>query len=506
MSALNSEPLAQAPPPTQTAAIVEAPPQSGDRRKWIILVIACLAQFMVVLDATIVNVALPSIQHGLHFSSSSLQWVVNAYTLVFGGFLLLGGRAADLIGRKRLFVAGITLFSLASLLNGVAQSSEMLIVGRALQGLGGALVSPAALSIITTTFTDNHERTRALGVWSAIAAGGGAVGLLLGGVLTDLASWPWIFFVNAPVGVAAIMLALRFIPESRADAAHRSFDLAGATTVTAGLVVIVFAIVKAQAFGWGSARTIGLLAAGAALLAIFAVIENRSVAPLMRLSIFRVRTLAVADGVLLLVASGMFGMFFFASLYVQEILGYSPLRAGLAFLPLTAGIVIGAGIAQQLIRRIGVRGVAVLGITLAAAGMTWLTRLPVHGAYTSDLLAGLLPMSIGMGLTFVPITLLGTSGVEGNDAGLASGLFNTAQQVGGSLGLAILSTLAASQTSSLVHGHAAPSPADLVSGYQVAFGAAAIMFAAGALILATALRRRHLDSVRVDLAPSAVAA
>jgi EmrB/QacA subfamily drug resistance transporter len=473
--------------------------------RWLVLVIACLAQFMVILDATIVNVALPSIQTGLQFSSSSLQWVVNAYTLTFGGFLLLGGRASDLLGRKRLFMAGIALFSAASLLNGVAQSSGMLIAGRALQGLGGALLSPAALSIITTTFTDNTERTRALGVWSAIAAGGGAVGLLLGGVLTDLASWEWIFIVNVPVGAIALALAARFVPESRAQMEHRSFDLAGAVTVTAGLVVLVFGIVKAQSFGWGSPRTIGLMAAGVALLAVFAWIESRSVAPLMRLSIFRVRTLAVADGVLLLVASGMFGMFFFASLYVQDILGYSPLRAGLAFLPITAGIVIGAGLAQQLIRRLGVRNVAVIGVGLATAGMVWLTRVPVHGTYVSDLLAGLMPMSIGMGLVFVPITLLGTGGVRDNDAGLASGLFNTAQQVGGSLGLAILSTLAASRTAHVAHT-ATSHAAALVSGYQVAFAAAAVMLGVGGLILAVALRRRHLEGIELDLTPSTVPA
>jgi EmrB/QacA subfamily drug resistance transporter len=479
--------------------------QSRTDRRWLVLVIACLAQFMVVLDATIVNVALPSIQRGLGFSNSNLQWVVNAYTLVFGGFLLLGGRAGDLIGRKRLFIAGIVVFSLASLLNGLAQSSGMLIAGRALQGLGGALVSPAALSIITTTFTDNTERTRALGVWSAIAAGGGAVGLLLGGVLTDLVSWQWIFFVNVPVGAIALALAARFVPESRVDVTHRSFDLAGAVTVTAGLVVLVYAIVKAQSFGWGSARTIGLMAAGVGLLAVFALIESRSVAPLMRLSIFRVRTLAVADGVLLLVASGMFGMFFFASLYVQNILGYSPLRAGLAFLPITAGIVIGAGIAQQLIKRLGVRNVAVVGVGLATAGMVWLTRLPVHGSYLGDLLAGLMPMSIGMGLVFVPITLLGTGGVRNDDAGLASGLFNTAQQVGGSLGLAILSTLAASRTANVAHT-ATSDVSALVSGYQVAFAAAAVMLGVGGLILAVALRRRHLAGIDLELTPSTVPA
>jgi EmrB/QacA subfamily drug resistance transporter len=338
---------------------------SPTSNRWVVLVIACLAQFMVVLDATVVNVALPSIQRGLHFSAANLAWVVNAYTLIFGGFLMLGGRAADLLGRKRLFAVGIAVFSLASLLNGLAQSSAMLILGRGLQGLGGALLSPAALSIINTTFTETSERTKALGVWSAIAAGGGAVGLLLGGVLTDLASWEWIFIVNVPVGLVALALTLRYVPESRAHMEHRAFDLAGAFTVTAGLVVLVFGIVKSQAYGWGSPRTIGLLAGGAALLALFVAIESRSKAPLMRLSIFRVRTLSVADGVLLLVASGMFGMFFFASLYVQEILGYSPLRAGLAFLPVTAGIVVGAGIAQQLIRRLGVRNVSIAGITLA---------------------------------------------------------------------------------------------------------------------------------------------
>jgi EmrB/QacA subfamily drug resistance transporter len=500
--------IATATPPTETATA--APPRPTNR--WLILVIACLAQFMVVLDATVVNVALPSIQHGLHFSASSLQWVVNAYTLIFGGFLLLGGRAGDLIGRKRLFLVGTAVFTAASLLNGLAQSSGMLIVGRGLQGLGGALLSPAALSIITTTFTEQEERTRALGVWSAIAAGGGAVGLIMGGALTQLASWEWIFIVNVPVGIATLLATLRFVPESRAALKHRTFDLAGAVTVTGGLVVLVYAIVKAQAFGWGSARTIGLIAGALALLAVFVVIERRSVAPLIRLSIFRIRTLAVANTVLLLVASGLFGMFFFASLYVQQILGYSPLHAGLAFLPVTGGIAVGAGIAQQLIRRAGVRNVALLGVVLATAGMVALARVPVHGTYAGDLLPGLLPMSIGMGLTFVPITLLATGGVAGNDAGLASGLFNTAQQVGGSLGLAILSTLAASKTTSALNGlhgtvSTAASLSARVSGYHVAFIAAAVMLGAGALILALVLRRRHLENINLEqLAPSAAVA
>ncbi|MHB1571642.1 MAG: MFS transporter, partial [Solirubrobacteraceae bacterium] len=432
-----------------------APPARGVN-PWLVLVIACLAQFMVVLDATVVNIALPSVQRGLHFSTANLQWIVNGYSLIFGGFLLLGGRAADLLGRKRLFVAGVILFSAASLLNGFAQTSGMLIVGRGLQGLGGALVSPAALAIITTTFTDTEQRTKALGVWAAIAAGGSAVGLLLGGALTDLASWRWVFFVNVPVGVITIAMALRWVAESKVEGVRRSFDLLGAVSVTAGLVVLVYAIVKAQSWGWGSVRTLGLGAVAAGLLTAFVAIERRSQAPLVRLGIFRIRALAIADMALLLVASGMFGMFFFASLYVQEILGYSPLRAGLAFLPVTIGIMVGAGAAQQLIKRFGVRNVGAAGISIASAGMLYLTQLPVHGSYVGDLLVGLVPMSIGMGLAFVPITLLGTSGVGDDDAGLASGLFNTAQQVGGSLGLAILATLAASQTTSVLHANTLP--------------------------------------------------
>ncbi len=483
-------------------------PESSSTNRWLILVIACLAQFMVVLDATIVNVALPSIQRGLHFSPANLQWVVNGYTLIFGGFLMLGGRAADLLGRRRLFIAGVVLFASASLLNGVAQSSTMLILGRGLQGLGGALVSPAALSIVMTTFQDKGERTRALGVWSAIAAGGAAFGLLLGGVLTDLVSWRWNFFVNVPVGIATVMLALRYVPESRADLGHRRFDAAGATTVTAGLLAIVFGIVKAQAWGWGSDKTLGVLGLGVALLAIFVWLESRSPAPLVKLSIFRIRSIATANTVMLLLASAMFGMFFFASLYVQNVLGYSPLKAGLAFLPVSLGIIVGAGISQGILGRVGVRNVSVIGLSLATAGLLILTRLPVHGHYVSDLLSGLLPLSIGMGLVFVPITLLGTSGVSNDDSGLASGLFNSAQQVGGSLGLAILATLSVDHTTSLLHHGAAASAvtrvAATVSGYHVAFLAAAIMMGAGAVLMVLFLRRRHVEGLELD--PSAITA
>ncbi len=341
-----------------------------------------------------------------------------------------------------------------------------------------------------------------MAIWSAIAAGGGAVGLLLGGVLTDLASWRWIFFVNVPVGVALAVATVRFVPDSRSELTHRTFDLPGAVSVTAGLLVLVFGIVKSNSYGWGSLRTIGLLAAGVVLLAGFLALERRSPAPLMRLSIFRVRSLAVADLTLLLVSAAVFGTFFFVSLYLQQILGYRPLSAGAAFLPFSAGIATGATVARKLVPRVGVRVVPVIGLALATAGMVVLTQVPVHGGYASNLLPGLLPLGLGMGLTFVPITLAGTSEVGGEDAGLASGLLNTAQQVGGSIGLAILSTLAASRTTSLLHGALTPgsAPAARVSGFHVAFTAAAILLGAAWAVTALQLRARRVhEPKRVDV-------
>ena len=338
------------------------------RARWAALVVVCFAQFMVVLDATIVNVALPSIQTDLHLSTEQLQWIVNAYTLMFGGFLLLGGRAADLIGRRRLFLIGIALFSAASAANALANTGEVLIIARGVQGLGAALVSPAALSIITTTFAEGKDRTRAMGVWGAIAGAGGAFGLLLGGILTDVLSWPWIFVINVPIGIGTAIAALRYVPESRGVMTHRRFDLAGAVTVTAGLIVLVYAIVTTQEKGWGSLHTLGLSAVAVALLAAFVAIEHRSVAPLVRLGIFRVRTLATANVILFIVVGGLFGMFFFATLYVQQILGYSPLEAGFAFLPVTFGIIAGAGLSQQLIQRIGVKPTVLTGLTLRRGG------------------------------------------------------------------------------------------------------------------------------------------
>jgi EmrB/QacA subfamily drug resistance transporter len=457
--------------------------------RWFILVLVCVAQFMVVLDATIVNVALPSIQTGLHFSQLNLQWIVNIYTLFFGGFLLLGGRASDLLGRQRLFMAGLALFTLASLVNGIATSGGMLIAGRAVQGLGAALVSPAALSIVTTTFAEGKERTRALGIWSAIAAGGGAVGLLLGGLLTDTLSWRWVFFINLPIGAVAFALAARYIHNTRAAQRPESADVIGATTVTAGLLALVYDIVKAQENGWTSARTLGLAAVAIALLATFVVTELRSKAPLIRLGIFRTRSLTSANVAMLFVMSGLFAMFYFASIYVQEILGWSPLKSGAAFLPITAGIVVGAGLAQPLVRSLGVRVVPIVGIAMAALGLVLLSRIPTHGTYLADLLPGLSVMSVGMGLTFVPITLIATTGLDDEDAGLASGLFNTAQQVGGALGLAVLSSLAATRSH---HSHAA---ASLVNGFQLAFLVGAGLMAAAIVVIVVTLRGHHVESV-----------
>ena len=477
--------------------------------RWLVLVLVCLAQFMVVLDATIVNVALPSIQAALHFTPTSLQWIVNAYTLMFGGFLLLGGRASDLLGRQRLFIAGIFVFTAASLINGVAQSSEVLIAGRALQGLGAALVSPAALAIVTTTFAEGAERTKALGVWSAIAAGGAAAGLVIGGFLTETLSWRWIFFVNLPIGIAAALLSLRFVPNSRPDDHPETYDTAGAVTVTGGLLVLVFAIVKAQGYGWGSSRTVALFVLAFVLLAAFVVIERRSKAPLIRLGIFRMRSLSGSNAAMLLVASGLFAMFYFASLYMQEILGYGPLKAGVAFVPFTLGIIIGAGASQALIRRIGIRIVVFTGITMGTAGLLYFARLPAHGSYVPDLLPTIAVVSIGMGMTFVPLTLLATTNVERADAGLASGLFNTSQQVGGALGLAILSTLAASRTSNLLGGGVGSSVAvrdsALTSGYHVAFAVGAGMLLAALVVLAVTIRKQDvelIDSGEASLTPA----
>jgi EmrB/QacA subfamily drug resistance transporter len=471
-------------------------PVSKSTNPWVVLVLICVAQFMVILDATIVNVALPSIQQDLDLSESNLQWIVNAYALVFGGFLLLGGRAGDLLGRKRVFLVGLVIFTVASLLDGLASSEGMLIGARALQGLGAALISPAALSIIATTFAEGAERAKALGVWAAIAIGGSAVGLVLGGVLTQYFSWPWIFFVNVPVGIAAFVLSLRLIPESRDELAHRSYDVGGAVTVTGGLMVLVYAIVGAQSAGWASAKTLGLFALAAALLASFVAIELRAKSPLVRLSIFRVRSLLTANVTMFLAASAIFAMFFFNTLYLQRVLGYGPLEAGLAFLPFTAGIMISAGLASQFAPRVGVRPVAAIGMVLTAGGLLLLTQLPVDGSYLTDVLPAILLSSLGMGAVFMPLTLIATTGLKDSDQGLASGLFNTSQQIGGALGLAILSTLATSKMSSAGGSETEA----LVTGFHWAFGAGALIMIAALVVMLSLLRKHHV--ARIEQAAS----
>ena len=466
----------------------------------LVLTLVCLAQFMVVLDATIVNVALPTLQKDLDFSPSSLQWVINSYTLVFGGFLLLGGRASDLFGRKRLFLVGIVVFTAASVLDGLAPSSGFLIAARALQGFGAALVSPAALSIVTTTFPEGRMRTRAMGIWAAIAVGGGAVGLLLGGILTEYASWRWIFFVNIPVGLIAFALSLRFVPESKA-LGRRGFDLLGAFSVTAGLIVLVYAIVKVQAYGWISVETISLLALALLLLAAFVVIESRSAHPLVRLSIFRVRSLTAANTVMLAVGGGMFAIFYFATLYVQEILGLSPVQAGLGFLPLTAAIIVASGVAQQIIGpRLSVIPVALFGLAAASLGLILLSMVSADGSYVTDVLPGILVMGVGLGFIFVPLTLIGTTNVAPDDAGLASGLFNTSQQIGGALGLAILSTIAANRTADQLASLGRPATPHeqavaLVHGFHVGFLAGAGLMALGFVLIALLVRQRHVAAI-----------
>lgn len=464
---------------------------------WVVLVLICIAQFMVVLDATIVNVALPSIQKDLALSEANLQWIINAYTLVFGGFLLLGGRAGDLLGRKRLFLIGLVIFTSASLLNGLASSSGMLIGFRALQGLGAALISPAALSIVSTTFAEGKERAKALGVWAAIAIGGSAFGLVLGGWLTQSFSWPWIFFVNVPVGVFAFFAALRLVPESKDEHAHRSYDIGGAATVTGGLMALVYAIVKAETEGWGSTTTIGFFVLAAVLIASFLVIEVRSPEPLVRLSIFRTRSLSTANLTMFLVASGMFAMFFFNTLYVQRVLNYHPLKAGVSFLPFTAGIMLSAGLASNIAPKIGVRPVAAAGMVLTALGMLLFARMPVHGSYGTDVLPGMILSSLGMGAVFMPLTLVATTGLHNEDQGLASGLFNTSQQIGGALGLAILSTIAAGQT----HGG---SPAQLVHGFHYAFAGAACFVLVALGVMLAMLRKHHVARIESEATEAVV--
>ena len=484
-------------------------PVETQRSKWLALALLATAQFVVVLDASIVNVALPSIGKDLHFSQDNLSWVVNAYTLFFGGFLLLGGRLADLLGRRRMFIGGMVLFASASLAGGLAQSELWLIVARAVQGLGAALVSPAALSIVTTTFREGAERNTALGVWGAVAGSGGAAGVLLGGMLTQWAGWQWVLFVNVPIGLAAAALAPRLLAESRDADRARHFDVAGAVTVTAGLAIGVYALVDANKAGWTSTQTLGLGAVSLALLGAFVVTELRSRHPLVPFSIFRLQTLRGANIVGLLLGMSLFAMFFFISLYLQQVLGYSALRTGFAYLPLALMIVVSAGGASQLVTRIGFKPTLIAGMLLIGLALLWFSQVSVGGTYLGDVLFPSLIVAAGLGFAFVATTIGAVTGTKPDEAGLASGLINTSQQIGGALGLAILSSVANSRTSSVATSGEHNPLVALTDGFQTAFLVAAGFAVVGALLAAVLISsrdsREQAAAAQRGEAPQAVA-
>ncbi len=470
-----------------------------ERRKWLALALLSAVQFMVVLDIAIVNVALPSIKIDLGFSQQNLQWVISAYALFFGGFLLLGGRAADLLGRRRLFLAGVVLFTLSSLLAGLAWSEGSLIAARAFQGLGAAVISPAALSILSTTYTEGRERNIALGVWGAVGGFGAAAGVLLGGVLTQTLSWSWIFFVNVPVGVAAFFLAPRLLAESR-DTTVKAFDALGAVLVTGALVSLVYAITQSGTYGWGSGRTIGVIAASVALLAAFGWWERRHAEPLMRFGILRTKTVAGANVGGLILGTATFSLFLMLTLYMQQVLGYSPMKTGVAYLAVAGSAILWSAVAAQLVNRIGVKPVLATGMVALTSGLVYFTQVSVHGTYLSDLLPGFLLVGVGLGFSFVPISIAALAGVRHAEAGLASGLFNTTQQIGGALGIAVLSTIATSRTShALAHGTALPSA--LVHGFTGAFVVGASIAAVGIVAALTLIRRDELEQAPEQLEP-----
>jgi len=476
--------------------------------RWLALALLAAAQFVVILDASIVNVALPSIGTDLQFSQDDLSWVVNAYVLVFGGFLLLGGRLADLLGRRRVFIAGLIVFALASLAGGLAEDSTQLIIARAVQGLGAALLSPAALALVTVLFAEGADRNKALGVWGAVAGSGGAVGVLAGGMLTEWAGWEWVLFVNVPIGLAAAALAPRLLPESRMEGRH--FDVAGAVTVTAGLSLLVYARVDANSAGWGSTQTLGLGALAFALIGSFYLIERRSKAPLVPFpGIFRIRTITGINVTAVLIAAALFSMFFFVSLYMQQVLGFSALEAGLAYLPLSLGIIVSAGLASQLVTRFGFKPVLIGGLILTAGGLIWFSQISAGGSYVGDVLFPSLLAAVGLGLAFVSMTVAAVSGVEAHEAGLASGLINTSQQVGGALGLAILATIANGRTEDAMA--TSTQAVALTEGFQSALLVGSGFAIAGAILAALLISgrasREHAEAARSgELEPVPVAA
>jgi EmrB/QacA subfamily drug resistance transporter len=469
--------------------------------KWWALALLATVQFMVVLDIAIVNVALPSIQADLGFSQENLQWVISAYALLFGGFLLLGGRAADLLGRRRLFVAGLVVFTISSLVSGLAWSDDVLILARGFQGLGAAIITPAALSILTTTFSEGRERNAALGVWGAVGAFGAVAGVLLGGVLTDALSWEWIFYINIPVGLAALALTPVLLNESR-DAHVKTFDALGAVLVTGGLITLVYAITQANDYGWGSVETIGLFTAAGVLLAGFVGWESRAKEPLMPFSIFRIKTVSAANISGLILGTVTFSMFLMLTLYMQQVLTYSPMRTGVAYLAVAATAIVWSTVAAQLVNRVGVKPVIVAGMAFLAAGLVYFTQVSVGGSYVGDLLPGFLLIAVGLGFSFVPISIAALAGVQPSEAGLASGLFNTSQQIGGALGIAALSTIATTKTEDGVAA-GTPLPQALTDGFETAFIWGAIVAALGIVVALVLVRRSDLEApVEAEEAPA----
>jgi EmrB/QacA subfamily drug resistance transporter len=464
---------------------------NSDRKKWFALALLSVVQFMVVLDIAIVNVALPSIQTDLGFSQENLQWVISAYALVFGGFLLLGGRAADLLGRRRIFLVGIVLFTISSLLAGLAWSEASLIGARAFQGLGAAVITPAALSILMTTFTEGSERNVALGVWGAVGGFGAAAGVLMGGILTSVLSWSWIFFVNVPVGVTAFLLTPVLLRESR-DAAVKSFDALGAILVTAGLSLSVYAITQAGNNGWTSAKTLSFFAVAAVLLVGFVAWEMRHSEPLMRLGILRIKTVSGANVAGFILGTATFSLFLMLTLYMQDVLGYGPMKTGVAYLAVAGTAIVTSAIAAQLVTRIGVKPALLIGMVSLTAGLLYFTQVSVHGSYLGDLLPGFLLVAVGLGFSFVPISIAALAGIEPHEAGLASGLINTTQQIGGALGIAALSTIATTRTTDALHGGATKSAA-LVTGFHGAFWAGVAIAAVGVVAAFTLIRRDELE-------------
>jgi EmrB/QacA subfamily drug resistance transporter len=479
---------------TEAVAVRAVP----DPRRWWALALLCSAFFMVILDVSIVNVALPSIQEDLHFSQGDLQWVLSAYALTFGGFLLLGGRAADLLGRRRVFMAGVALFTAASLVCGLSSSEGMLIAARAVQGLGAAILSPSALSIISTTFDEGAERNKALGIWGAMGGSGAAVGVLMGGVLTKWLGWEWIFFVNVPVGVGVLLVCRSVVRESRAAHAVRHFDALGAVLITSGLVLLVYALTRANVVGWGSAETLGVLAASLVLHIAFLAVELRSRAPLVPLEIFlRLRTLTGANVVGFLVGGLTFAMFFMLSLYMQQVLGMSALQAGAGYLAVALTAIVAAGAAQALVTKIGVKPVMTVGVVLMTLGNVWFTQVSADGSYSVDLLPGFFAIGVGLGFSFVPMSIAALAGVAPHEAGLASGLINTSQQIGGALGVAVLSTVSTNRAEHLLADGQGRAEA-LTGGFSLSFWVAVGFGLAALAATLLMIRREELAAVPAE--------